>query len=136
MTSSTASLTSTVANQLIADGKAAVEAELTRIEGDISAAVTKGKAEAATLATALAVKLDAHTAEAAMTSDLLARATGTVQAPPAAGSPAITLTAPTGLAKYWAAFKTWLSANGWKGYVILGLGVLVLHYMWEHKIII
>lgn len=133
------SITSQAAAALIAAGKTAVEAELTRIEGDISTAIASGKAEAATLATALAFKLDAHTAEAAATQQLLTRATATVNPSAAAaigGAPVITLTTPTGVSAVIAKIKTWLAANGWKGYALLGVGLLVLKYMFDHKIII
>lgn len=122
------SITSQVATALIAQGKAAVEAELARIETDIANAVTRGKTEAATLAASLAVHLDSHAAEVSTANALLARTAAiTGAAQPASGIPAKSLTA--------SRVKAFLATHGWRGYVLLGAGVLVLHYLWTHKIL-
>lgn len=127
------SITSQVATALLAQGKAAVEAELSRIETDISGAVAKAQTEAATLAAVLSVKLDAHNAEANVTAALLARSAAiTAPAQAGSGAPAITLSAKAGLV---AKVKSFLTTHGWKGYAVLGLGVLVLHYLWTNKIL-
>lgn len=130
------SITSQVAAALLAQGKAAVEAELARIETDISAAVTKGRAEAAVLATALANKLDAHAAETAAAQELLVRtqAVGGAKEPvQPASSASITLTkAESKLKAAW----VWLNTKGWRGWVLLGAGLLVLEYMYHHGILI
>src|ERR1700690_2086227 len=138
------SITSQVASALAAQGKAAVEAELTRIESDISSAVSKGKAEAATLAAQLAVHLDAHTAEVSTANALLSRtnaiaANGTTNPSAVPGaSPALSLTAPSAFSAAGAKIEgviAWIKNNGWKGYAALGVGILVLHFLWTHKII-
>lgn len=129
------SITSQVAAALLAQGKSAVEAELARIETDISAAVTKGRAEAAVLATALANKLDAHAAETAAAQELLVRtqAVGGAKESAPASSASITLTkAESKLKAAW----VWLNTKGWRGWVLLGAGLLVLEYMYHHKILI
>lgn len=130
------SITSQVAAALLAQGKAAVEAELARIETDISAAVTKGRSEAAVLATALANKLDAHAAETAAAQELLARTQGIGGTPPvqpASSGASITLTAAESKLK---AAWVWLNTQGWRGWVLLACGLLVLEYMYHHGILI
>jgi hypothetical protein len=128
---------STVAQALISQGKAAVEAELSRIEGDLTIAKNKAITEAASLATELATYMNAHAAEVNNASALIARANVTTSGStvPVSTVPAITLTKPVTVGNTIAAIKTWLSANGWKGYLVLGIGVLVLRYIWVHKII-
>lgn len=130
------SITSQVAAALLAQGKSAVEAELARIETDIAAAVTKGKAEAAVLATALANKLDAHAAETAAAQELLARTQGIGGTSPGPSPPSgasITLTkAESKLKSAW----NWLNTKGWRGWVLLACGLLVLEYMYHHGILI
>lgn len=130
----TSSITSQVASALIAQGKTAVEAELARIEADISNALTKGRAEAATLASQLAVHLDSHSAEVATAAALISRTAaiaGVTTDPAKPAGPVVSLTKPGIFTKA----LTWIKSNGWKGYVLLGLGILVLHYVWSHKII-
>lgn len=130
--------TSTVAQALIAQGKAAVEAELSRIEGDLTIAKNKAITEAASLATELATYMNAHAAEVTNASALIARANTTTGGAtvPVSTVPAITLTKARTVGNTIAAVKAWVIANGWKGYATLGLGVLGLHYMWTHHIII
>lgn len=141
MTTSITSITSAAAKVLIASGKAAVEQALSNIEADLETAKTKAVNEASTLATELAAYLQAHATEVSTAQSLIARTLNTTAAaspssvlPP--GAPAITLSKPRTIGNFIAGLKAWLTKNGWKGYVLLGLGVLVLHYMWTHKIII
>lgn len=131
-------ITSQVADVLIANGKAAVEAELSRIEADLTTAKNKAVNEAATLATQLANYLNAHATEVTSAQALITRANATTagSVPPVSTVPAITLSKPRTVGNFIAGVKSYLATHGWKGYALLGIGVLVLHYMWTHKIII
>lgn len=136
----TTSITSAAAQALVAAGKAAVEQALTDVEAKLAAAKAEAVQDAATLATQLATYLNAHAAEVSTAQTLITRANSTVTSTgttaPVSAVPAITLNKPFTVGNTIAAVKAWVSANGWKGYVVLGLGLLALRYMYMHNIII
>lgn len=131
-------ITSQVASALIASGKAAVSAELSRIEADIVTAINKSKAEASTIATELAVHLDSHAAEVATAQALLAHANLIQRIVPdsaataAPAQPAKSLTTSTNI---FAEGLAWIKSNGWKGWTVLVIGLLVVRYLFVSKII-
>lgn len=118
------------AAELILKGKTAVEAELARIEGDIQAAKTKALAESSAVAAALESHLATHTAEVAMATALLTRASAVVVPVVAEviGNtvPAATLTASVGLLTK---ANAWLNKQGWKGGALVGIVLVVGHYL-------
>lgn len=118
------------AAELILKGKTAVEAELARIEGDVQAAKTKALAESSAVAAALESHLATHTAEVAMATALLTRASAVVVPVVAEviGNtvPAATLTASVSKLT---ALNAWLNKQGWKGGALIGIGLVVGHYL-------
>lgn len=118
------------AAELIKLGKSSVEAELARIESDLESAKTLAQAKSAVLVSALQSHLDIHTAEAATATALIARASAVV-IPVVEGIitnsvPAATLTLAEGkIAKVGA----WLNKQGWKGGALVGILLVVGHYL-------
>lgn len=115
---------------LITQGKSAVEAELARIEGDLSKAKNLAVADSAALAAGLQAYLDSHAAEVATAQALIAKATAIVT--PAVESivtntvPAKTLNkASTEASK----IKTWFTSLTWKQGAALGAVLVIAHYM-------
>jgi hypothetical protein len=118
------------AAELIAAGKTAVEAELARIEGDIQAAKTKALAESSAVAAALQKHLDTHSAEVTIATALLERASSVVVPVVAEviGNtvPIATLTMSVGM---FSKAGTWLNKQGWKGGALVGIVLVVGHYL-------
>lgn len=118
------------AAELITAGKAAVEAELARIESDLESAKTLALAKSSAIAAGLQAHLDTHTAEVTNATALLARASSivvpVVEAVLGNSIPAATLTLAGGkLAK----ISAWLNKQGWKGGALVGVLLVVGHYL-------
>ena len=124
----------TTAATLITQGKAAVEAELTRIESDLATAKAKAEADAGNLVTALGAKISAHAAEVSTAQALANRAAtviGTVQPVAAASTtPALTLTSQSVVSQ----IKSFFVGIGWKGPALTAGGLTLVHYVIHHAL--
>lgn len=83
-------MTNPLIDALVASGKSAVEAELSKIEVTLASAKAQADRDLADIAGSLAVHMDRHATEAALAAALLARAQGTK---PAAPAPPLSLSA-------------------------------------------
>jgi len=123
----------TTAATLITQGKAAVEAELTRIESDLATAKAKAEADAGNLVTALGAKISAHAAEVSTAQALANRAAtviGTTPATPAVSTPALTLTSQSVVSQ----IKSFFVGIGWKGPALTAGGLTLVHYVIHHAL--
>jgi hypothetical protein len=119
------------AAQLIASGKAAVEAELSVIENDFESAKEAMLTKKAAIAQELQTYMQTHAAEVSTAQSLISRATADVAAVTGtvkALVPAATLAAKTP-GSVWAKIKTFAGAIGYRGLVTIGLGVTLVHYL-------
>lgn len=118
------------AAELITAGKTAVEAELARIEGELQTAKTAALAKSSAVAAALQAHIDTHAGEVATATALLERASAVIVPVVAEviGNtvPAATLTLAEGkLTK----LNAWLNKQGWKGGALIGILLVVGHYL-------
>jgi hypothetical protein len=117
------------ASAIVAAGKAAVEAELTSIESDLSAAKTVAETKGAALLAALNSHVQAHVAEVSAAQALQTRAAALVPSATTNASvvgssaPAATLTAPAQPGKVLAFIK----AVGWKPPLLTAIGLYLMH---------
>lgn len=109
---------------LISQGKAAVEAELSRIEKDLSEAKLLALQKSAAIAGDLQKYLETHAAEVATAQALIAKATGTVQAASPVGPPVAHLAS----VPWYKKALTWIKTGGWKLGMIAGAGLVIVHY--------
>lgn len=108
------------AQSIVAAGKSAIEAELSRIETDLATAKAKAVEDAVALATELNTYVKSHATEVAAAKALLGRAE-------AVGARTV--------GNALSAAKAWLKAHGWKGYAVLASGGGVLWYLLDRHII-
>lgn len=118
------------AAELIAKGKSSIEAELARIESELQAAKTAALAKSTAIAAGLQAHIDTHAGEVATATALLERASAVIMPVVAEviGNtvPAATLTLAEGkLTK----LNAWLNKQGWKGGALVGIILVVGHYL-------
>lgn len=120
------------AAELIALGKTAVEAELSRIETDFKSAEKAALTKGAVLAGELQVYLEKHAAEVQTATALVARAKAIAAPATITGtaavntSPTATLNVPVSI---WSTVVGYVAANKGKTGVLAGIALVVVHYL-------
>jgi len=124
----------TDAKALIAKGKAEVESALATINSAEKESAAYIASERAKVVAALNSYLATHSAEVSAAQDLLTKAGAVVTQGAASIVPAATLAVNT-QGSWLTKLKTFVSAVGWKGWVLIAVCVGALHVLYKHGII-